>query len=72
MLLWRVGVAFIFEHLQGGDEFGPGVARLDHLVDVAALGGYVGVGEFGRVFGNQFFAPLLRVGSFIDLIPLPP
>ena len=31
------------------DEFGPGVARVDHLVHVATAGGVVGVGKQLRV-----------------------
>ena len=33
------------EHLQGPDESGPGLPGLDDLVDQAAFGGDVGVGE---------------------------
>ena len=45
MFLRWIGVALVLEHVQRGDELGPGVARLDHLVHVATTGGDVGIGK---------------------------
>ena len=45
MLLAGHGVGLVFEHAQGGDEFGPSVAGLNDFVNPAFFGGGVGVGE---------------------------
>src|SRR4029453_12029017 len=47
--------------LQGAeraDQLGPGLVRFDHVVDVAALGRRVGVGEVGLVVVDQLGAAL--------------
>ena len=56
MLFERVGVPFVLEHLQSGDQLGAREARLDDLVNVAARGGDVGVIELPGVFGDQLAA----------------
>ena len=66
----------VFEHLQPPDQLAAGLARRDHVVDVAVLGGHVGVGKllairvdesrFGgfRVFGlGQLLANPTRAAS---------
>src|SRR5262245_1512021 len=53
VFLGRVGVALGPQELEGRGEARPGVARLDHLVDVAALG--------GRVRGRQHLAVFTRL-----------
>ena len=47
LLRW-VGVALGLQHVEQRAQARARVARLDHLVDVAALGGDVGVGELRR------------------------
>ena len=54
--------AFGGEHVEGGVEAAAGFAGADDGVDVASLGGYVGVGEtlaelfyfFGEDLGEDF------------------
>ena len=54
MLFAGVGVALVFQGAEGADQFGAGLRGLDYGVDVAALGGYIGVGEaFAEV--SDFF-----------------
>src|SRR2546427_651957 len=64
----RVGVAFVFEGAQGGDDFRAGLRRGDDGVNVAALGGDVGIGEalaeLGDFFLAEFFA--LAFGRLIE------
>src|SRR5512135_855745 len=47
MLLPRVAVPLVGEHLEGTDEAGSGLRRLDDVVDVAAGRGDIRVREFG-------------------------
>src|SRR2546426_4470994 len=56
MLLGRVPVALVLQHLERADEARAGVGGLDDLVDVAELGGLVGVGEGAPVVGDQTLA----------------
>src|SRR6266849_20257 len=51
-----VGVALGFQGAEGGDDFGAGGGGLDYGVDVAALGGYEGIGEAIAEFGDFFAA----------------
>ena len=51
------------QHVQGPDEPGPGLLRLDHLVDEAPLGGDVGVGEAVLVVGDQLGPAGFGVGG---------
>ena len=61
MLLPRVRVALVGEHLERADEPGPRLARQDDLVDVAACRRDVRVGELGLVLGDQALALGRRV-----------
>ena len=45
VLLARHRIALVLEHPQGGDQLRTGEARLDDGVNVAALGGDVGIGK---------------------------
>ena len=45
VLLRRVGVVLVLEHFQGADQAGAGLVGFDDVVDVAAGGGDVGVGQ---------------------------
>src|SRR5919201_4583635 len=56
VLLRRVRVALRFQDGQGGAESRARVARLDHLVHVAALGGDVGVGELFTILADARLA----------------
>ena len=62
MFLFWVGVALVFERAQRGDEFRARLGRLDDGVDVAALGGDVGIGEALAELGDFFSAQALAVG----------
>src|SRR5438034_9022451 len=53
MLLGRVPVALVLQHLERADEARARVGGLDDLVDVAELGGLVRVGEGLQVRGDQ-------------------
>src|SRR5437867_2486919 len=53
MLLGRVPVALVLQHLERADEARAGVGGLDDLVDVAELGRLVRVGEGAPVVGDQ-------------------
>src|SRR5579884_661777 len=68
MLLRRIRIPLVFEHFQAVNQLDAGVAGFDHLVDVAACGGDVGIVELLGVFGDQFFAPLVGVGRAFDLV----
>src|SRR5262249_424240 len=46
------------EHPQGADQLRPGLARLDHVVDVAAFGRRIGICEMGLVVVDQLLAAL--------------
>src|SRR3990172_12568897 len=69
MLLGRVPVALVLQHLEGAEEARAGVLGLDDLVDVAELGGLVGVGEGVAVVGDQPVALGHRVPRLLDLVP---
>src|ERR1700730_14754658 len=45
VLFLRVGVAFVFERAQGGDQPRARLSRLDHGIDVTALRGDIRIGE---------------------------
>ena len=62
MFFAGVGVALVFEGAQGGDELGAGLRGLDDGVDVAALGGDVGIGEALAEIVDFFAAQLFAVG----------
>ena len=52
---------------QGADQLRAGPARLDHVVDVAALGRRVGVGEVGLVVVDQLLAALVGGGRGLQV-----
>src|SRR4051812_20907622 len=54
--------------LERVDEDAARAAGLDHLVDVAALGGRVRVREALAVVLDQLFAPRLGVGGIVELL----
>src|SRR2546426_6021700 len=56
MLLGRVPVALVLQHLERADQARARVGGLDDLVDVAELGGHVRVGEGVPVLGDQALA----------------
>src|SRR2546426_7043524 len=60
MLLGRVPVALVLQHLERPDQARARVGGLEDLVDVAELGGLVRVGEGAPVVGDQ--APALGGG----------
>src|SRR3989442_757493 len=68
MLLRRVGVPLIFQHVQCRDELETGRARFNYLINVAASGGDVGIVELLCVFRDQLFAPLFGVSSPVNLV----
>ena len=58
MLLRRQGLALGAQQAQRADDLDAGLVRADDRVDVAALGGDVGVGERGLVLVDQLGARL--------------
>ena len=68
MLLRRIRIPLVLEHLQSIDEFGARIARLNDLIDIATSSSDIRVGEFLCIFGDQLFAPLFGIGSSLDLI----
>ena len=56
MLARRAALALRPRRLERVDQHRPGAARLDHVVDVAALGGGVRIGEPLLVVGDQLGA----------------
>ena len=52
-LRFGTGSRLVCERLERGDDLRPGLVRDDHVVDVATLGGHVGVGEVGLVVVDQ-------------------
>ena len=54
MLLRRVGIALVAEHLKRIDQTRARLLRLDHIVNVAAFRRDIGAGKFLAVFRNQF------------------
>src|SRR6266478_8506723 len=57
-----VGIALGFQGAEGGDDAGTGGGGLDDRVDVAALGGYEGIGEAVTEFGDFFAAHRFAFG----------
>ena len=55
MLLARHRIHLVFQHAQGADHARAGLARLDDIVHVSALGGDERVGE--------------ALAEFVDLLP---
>src|SRR6266849_2008958 len=69
MLLRRVPVALVLQHLEGADQARAGIDGLDDLVDVAELGGLVRIGERAAVVGDQALALGGGVLRLLDLVP---
>src|SRR5271157_1663395 len=70
VFLGWVGVALGFEHAQGGDQFGAGVAGLDDGVHPAAFGGDVRVSEALAELRHVLAAQGFRVFCFLKLAPI--
>src|SRR6185503_16401487 len=68
MLLRRVLVALVREHLERADETGARVLGADDLVDVAELGGLERVGELLPVVGRETLALGLGLLGLLDLV----
>ena len=56
MFLAGHGIDFVLQHAQRANHARPGFAGLDHVVDVAALGGDEGVGEAVAELCHLFLA----------------
>src|SRR5205085_10165453 len=69
VLALRAGLALRERGLERVDQDGPRAAGLDHLVDVAALGGRVRVREALLVVGDQLGAARLGVVGLLELAP---
>src|SRR5262245_5253427 len=69
MLLRRVPVALVLEHLERPDQARAGLLGLDDLVDVAELRRLVRIGEGLAVLGHQALAFGLGVRGLLDLVP---
>ena len=67
MLLRRIFVALVLEHLQRVNQFLARLLRTNHSVDVAALGGNVRAGKAVAKFFNLFIARLGNDLSFFFL-----
>ena len=59
MLALRLVDALGLQHAQCFDQLRAGLARLNYVVDIAALRRRVGVGEVGFVVVDQFLAALV-------------
>ena len=67
MLALRARLALRRRHLERRDQDGPRLPRLDHLVDVAALGRVVGVREALLVVRDQLGAGRAFCFLYTDL-----
>src|SRR3954454_15055624 len=70
VLALRLFDALRLQRAQGADQLRAGLVRDDHVVDVAALGGGVRVGEAGLVVLHELRAPLLGRGATGDVAPV--
>src|SRR5581483_6330052 len=61
------GLALGRQHAKRLHEPGSSLRRLDHVVDVPALGGHVGVGELALVFGDELGPASDRILRLVDL-----
>lgn len=68
MLPPRVGVLLVPEQPQRVDQARAGVGRFDHVINVATLGGKVGVGELLPILGILGGQRGFRVGGFGNLL----
>src|SRR6185312_8309598 len=55
-------IDFIFQHAQGSDDARAGFAGLDHVIDIAALGGDERVGEALPELGDFLLAQAVFAG----------
>src|SRR5262250_3109251 len=69
MLLRRVLVALVLQHLERADEPRTGVLRLDDLVDVAQLRRLVRVRERAAILGDEPGPGRVLVRGPLDLVP---
>src|SRR5262245_5054611 len=69
MLLGRVPVALVLQHLEGADEARTRVLGTDDLVDVAELGRLEGIGEGLAVLRLEPRPLGLGVLRLLDLVP---
>src|SRR5215469_5003360 len=67
MFLRWVRVPLIFQHLQRRNQLGACETWFNHLVDVAARGSDVGIGELLSILSGQFIAPGFRVCGAVNL-----
>src|SRR6266436_36160 len=58
----RVGVALVFERVEGGDDAGARVGGFNDGIDVAALGRHEGIGKAFAEFGNFLLAESFALG----------
>src|ERR671910_2273033 len=68
MLLGRIAVPLPPERSQRLDQSGPGITRVDDIVDVAPRGGSVGMGKFAGVLLNQSARGCALITRSADLL----
>src|SRR5690349_4545101 len=68
MLLGRVLIALVANHLQRGDELGAGLRRLDDLVDVSTGGCNVRIGQTLAILGLESPTFRVRIGRIGQLV----
>src|SRR3989337_4309315 len=68
MLLGRVGVALVGDHLQGVDQTRARLARFDHVIDVTTRGSDVRVGELLAILLDQLGLPWGGTFGFEQLL----
>lgn len=69
MFARRGGLALIAQAFQPADQGHPAFFGLDHIIQVAAAGRDVGVGQLIAILGNQFRAPRFGVSRGTQLFP---
>ena len=67
MLAGRDAVFFVGQHLQGADQPEAGAGGFDDVVDVAAFGSGVGIGELFGILRLAFEQGLLGIGGVLRL-----
>ena len=68
MLLGRVGVALVAQHLQRVDDARSGIFRDDDVVDIAKLGCLIGIGEGRTVVVHELAASVGIVARGLELV----
>src|SRR5207245_11142371 len=66
VLLRRSGLPLRAQHGECVDDAGPGLRRLDHVVQIAHAGGDVGVRESIAILDGELLLPLPRLLRFLD------